>query len=71
MPRMDIAFHDGIELQDLEAQPAGFLHAVLHQLFSYVKASGSRGYGIACVADVTAAADIVRMEDVQSQQPAI
>ena len=34
MPRVDVAFHDRIELQYSEAQtPAGF-HAMLHQLFA-------------------------------------
>ncbi len=56
---------DGVELQDPEAEFLAGGQGVLDQLAADVPASDACFYGIAGVADVSAAADVVGVEDVQ------
>ena len=56
---------DGVELQDPEAEFLAGGQGVFYQLAPDVPASDAGFYGIAGVADVSAAADVVGVEDVQ------
>ena len=58
--------YDGVELQDSEAEFLAGGQGVFYQLAPDVPASDAGFYGIAGVADVSAAADVVGVEDVQS-----
>ena len=56
---------DGVELQNPEAEFLAGGQGVFYQLAADVPASDACFYGIAGVADVSAAADVVGVEDVQ------
>ena len=49
VPRMRVAFDDGIELQDSEAMFFSLLETVLYEHFADVLAPGFRSDRIACV----------------------
>ena len=66
MPRVRIAGDDGIELQDAEAVRPALLETVGHQLFADVQTARRAFDGIACIADMAAAADIIGMQDIKA-----
>ena len=66
MPGMDVALHDGIELEDTEAELLCFLQTISHQLFADMLSAHGRGNSIARIADMPAASHVIRMQDVQS-----
>ena len=66
MARMDIALHYSVELHDRKARFPGFFQAVSDQLFADVQAPAVPLHGIAGIGDMAAAADIVRVQDVQA-----
>lgn len=62
-----IAAHHSIKLEDTKAQLLPFLHAVFYQIFSDMLPTRVRAHRIACVADMAAPPDIVRMKDIESK----
>ena len=67
MQRGVVICHYCIELQYPEPKPGSLFHAVRHQGLTHAFATHIRVHGVACVADMTAAADIVGMENVDLQ----
>ena len=63
---MGVGCNNGIELKDAESMLCSLLQRVLYQLFADVHPSSSFLHGIACIADMTATANIVRMKDIQA-----
>ena len=63
VPRMDVAFDDGVELENSEPVFLRLCKAVKDEFLADVPPTAFRADGIARVADVSAASDIVRMED--------
>ena len=63
---MSVGGNNGIKLKDAETMLCSFFERILYQLFANVQSSSSFLHGIACIADMTATANIVRMKDVQS-----
>lgn len=55
-----------IELQNVKAKLLRLTHAVLHQFFSNMPPAQAALDRIACVADMPTAADVVRVQNVQS-----
>ena len=67
VPCMNIRLHHCIKLQDPVAQFPGPFKTVHNQLLTDVKSPQISFYGIACIADVPAASNIVGMQYVESQ----
>ena len=67
MARVDVRCDDGVELQSAEAAGGKARDAVEHELFANVPAARAAGYSVARVCDVAAAADVVRVENVQPE----
>ena len=67
MSGVGIRPHDGIELKNAKAESLPLRETVQHQLFSDMQAAEGFAYRVAGVADVAAAADVVGMQDVKSQ----
>ena len=67
MSRVYIAFDNSIKLQHTKAKLPAHTQAIEHQFLSDVLSSCIRCNSIACIADMSASAHIVGMEDVQSQ----
>lgn len=63
---MNIARHNCVKLQYTETMHFSLGYAIFYQLFSNMKSAVTVGYGVAGVADVSAAADVVGMQDVQT-----
>ncbi len=61
---VDIAFDYRIELKDHEAALFCLCHAIQHKLFADMLTSAFGADGVACIADVTAAPDVVRVQDI-------
>ena len=66
VPRVCVAGDDGVELQDAEAARPALPETVGHQLFADVQTARFPLDRVAGVADVSAAADVVGMQDVQT-----
>ena len=66
VPRVCVAGDDGVELQDAEAVRPALPETVGHQLFADVQTARFPLDRVAGVADVSAAADVVGMQDVQT-----
>ena len=66
---MNIAFHNRIELKNLEAKFFAFLKAILNKLLSDMLPPCIRGYSITGIADMSTSADIVWVKDVQTVGP--
>ena len=64
-----VAFDDGVKLKDAEAELFCLGEAVEDELFADVAAAGGGCDGVAGVADVAAAADVVGVEDVGKAMP--
>ncbi len=65
MKRGMVAFDDSIELQDAVAEGFCRFHAVLHQLFTDMLSAEFGCDGIAGIADMPTAADVVWMQDIK------
>ena len=63
---MRIALNDSVELQNPEAVFCTLFQAVQNEFLTDVLTAEFGTYGIACVADVSASADIVRVEDIET-----
>ena len=63
---MGVGGNNGIELKDAESMRCSLFQRVLYQLFADVQSSLSFLHSIACIADMTATPNIVRMKDVQA-----
>ena len=70
MPCVGVGPHDGIELENPEAVGLSLGQAVQHQLFADMEAAGIPAYGVAGVADMAAAADVVGMENIEAEDAA-
>ncbi len=66
MPRMDVALYDGVELENSEPVSLRLCKAVKDEFLADVPPTAFRTDGITRVADVSAASDIVRVEDVEA-----
>ena len=66
MERARVGRDDRIELEDAVAERLSLRHAVPHELFADMPAAHAVLHRIARVADMAAAADVVRMQDVQT-----
>ena len=64
MACMDVALHNGVELEDTEAEFFCLLQAIRHQFFTDMLPAYGRRYSIACVAEMSAASHIVRVQDI-------
>ena len=67
MPGVYVRSHHGVELKDLKPDVLCLTQTVGHQFFTNVQSSFIRADRIAGIADVSAPADIVGMEDVKAQ----
>ena len=67
---MGVAGHHGVELHHPEAVGLRLRQAVRDQLFPDVQSPRFAVHGVAGVSDVPAAADVVRVQDVQAQHGA-
>ena len=65
MPCVDIGTHHGVELHYPEAKATPLFDRIEHQALPYMKPSLIASHSIAAVAYVSAAADVIGMEDVQ------
>lgn len=65
MPRMDVCRHDRIELHNPESCELGLRKAVLYKKFPDMKSAAGGAYGVACVCNVRASADVVRVQNVK------
>ena len=63
---VDVCCHDGVELEDAEAEPGPHDQRVLDELLADVLPASGRANGIAGVADVAAAAHVVGVQDVEA-----
>ena len=63
---MRIALNDSVELQNPEAVFCTLFQAVQNEFLTDVLTAEFGADGIACVADVSASADIVRVEDIET-----
>ena len=66
MERTRVGRDDRIELEDAVAERLSLRHAVPHELFADMPAAHAVLHRIARVADMAAASDVVRMQDVQT-----
>jgi len=66
MPRMDVCRHNRIELHNPESCEPGLRKAVLYKKFPDMKSAAGGAYGVACVCDVRASADVVRVQNVKA-----
>ena len=62
-----VGCYDSIELQNAETEFLADDHGILNQLFADVPASDTFLYCIAGVADMTASAYVVRVQDIQAE----
>ena len=62
-----ICFYNRIELQDFKSVFLSLNKAVHNKLFAYMTVSCSAFYGVACIADMTAPADIVGVKNIQTE----
>ena len=65
---VDVCGHDGVELEDAEAEPGTHDQRVLDELLADVLPAPGRADGIAGVADVAAAAHVVGVQDVEADE---
>lgn len=65
MTRMNVGSNNRIELQNTEAVQLCLLQAVQNKLFPNMAAAERRIYRVACVADMPAPSDIVRMQNIE------
>ena len=65
VPCMDVCCHNCVELQNSKTCNPGLGKTVLYKKFSDVETSAGGAYGITCVCNVRAAADVVRMQNVK------
>ena len=65
MTGMDVALHYGIELQHTEPQILCNLQAVQHQFFTDMLSSARGGYCITGIANMSAASDVIGMQNIQ------
>lgn len=63
---VNIALNHGVELKNAKPERFCRFDTVKHRLFSDMPASALTAYGVACVADMAAAADIIRVEYIQA-----
>ena len=66
MPRMDVRSNDCIKLQNSKSMCRALRQAIPHQLFPNVQAARISANGIAGIADMTASAYIVGVQNVQA-----
>ena len=66
MPRVRVGRNDGVELQHPEAARPALHKAVRHQLFADMQPARGPLDGVAGVADVAAAADVVWVQDIKA-----
>ena len=71
MSCMDIGGDYCVELQNPETVKPSLMKTVKNQLFPDMISPQRGADGVACVAQMTASADIVGMQDVKSQKPAV
>ena len=64
MSCVDVAFHNGIKLQYTKPLSLCCFDAVLNKLFSDMFPSAFTAYGKAGIADVSAPADIIRVQNI-------
>ncbi len=66
MSRMYVAFYNGVKLKHLKAVFAGFFQAIHYQFLSDVLSTAFCIYRIAGITDMSAPADVIRMQDIQT-----
>ena len=66
MSGMNIAFHNGIELEHTETKILSVFQTVKHQFFTDMLSPACGGYRITGIADMSASPYIIRMQDIQS-----
>ena len=66
MPCMDICRHYSIELKNTKAVLLSLKQTIRNKLFADVQSPALRFNSIACIADMTAPAHIIRMQDIQT-----
>ena len=69
--RRDIVSHDSVELKHPEAKLLTSVEAVGNKLAPDMLSAHIRAHRIACVGDMSAPADVVRVEDVQPHYLAV
>ena len=67
-PGRGICHDDGVELQDPEAQPGGLVDAVADQLTADAAAPGAGADGVAGIAEMAAAADVIGVQNIEPQE---
>lgn len=67
MPRMDVGGHDRVELQNTKTVQPCLNEAVFNQFFADMQSPAPAADRIARIADVSAAADVIGMEDVKAE----
>lgn len=67
MTGVGIGTDDSVKLKDPEAVYFSLFHAIHDKLFPDVQTADGRSDGITCIADVTAAPDVVRVQNIESQ----
>ena len=67
VPGVDVPLDDGVELENPETMGLGLCEAVEDELLAEMPSATIGTYGVACVCDVAAAANVVWMEDVQAE----
>ena len=71
MPCAEIVLHDSVELQDPESELFALHQAVPHEFLADPFSADLRSDSVACVADMPAAPDVVRMQDIEPQDAAV
>ena len=71
MARMEIRRNNRIKLKNSKAVFLSLLQGILHKLFAYMQSSGGRTDGIACIAYMTASADIIGVQDIESEDRSV
>ena len=71
MARMEIRRNNRIKLKNSKAVFLSLLQGILHKLFAYMQSSGGRTDGIACIAYMTASADIIGVQDLESENRSV
>ncbi len=71
MAGVDIAFHNRIELHHAKAEALCLNETIAHKLFADVLSAAGGIHGVAGIAYMPAAADVVRMQNIESFYPAV
>ena len=66
--RTRVALDDCVELQHAKSARFSLCNAVLYQFFTDMLSAHGLFEGVACVADVSAASHIIRVQNIQTEQ---